>query len=164
MFFAVLFLTGYWGLHAHEERRVVAALVQTMVAAARPSFGDEPRSEAPVLVSRPMACAKEAEVVDGVPGELVSRFLASNEGARPVALTALAGQVAVLSQADTERLFHAGYRWQPDERTLVWVSRVGLDFLLQEALVCIGSNTAIHGRKFLIYLRKSSGEWGLVEQ
>jgi len=73
---------------------------------------------------------------------------------------------ALISDKDIDEIFNRGGRWDefyrryPTSRGIVWLSRVGFNQNMSEALLYFGHQYAeAAGEGFLVLLRKSDGEW-----
>ena len=148
----ILFL----GVRGYMERQVILTTINHIYE----SESNEVRldKDEVVFISRPMGC--EPNVEENV--ELASFRLMNHDFAQPIYLGVLEGVVPIISQADTKKLFRAGYIWKFEERRAVWVSRVGLSIFLSKATICLRSSDSPHGWGHLLFLERDGLNWNVV--
>ena len=118
-----------------------------------------------VALSRPSICnSTEANYV-GIPPNVVKAFIRVNaEGAKPIRLASLEGEVPIVSWSETERMYRSGIteQFHPQGRILLKLSRVGFNEQETEAIACIETSDGSYGDSRLYYLRKDNEVWKAI--
>ncbi len=117
------------------------------------------------VLSKPSSCntaigggSKWADI----PEEVFQKFLAANSyNAEPVKLTSMNGFIPIVSWEDNKRLHRAGYIWKPEDQPVLGLSRVGLNYVLNKAVLCIEKivPSMLGGFAIVFFVEKENGKW-----
>lgn len=156
---SVLVLAGFFGVKAYFERVVYVTVIDSILGKDRAGIPkDIPLS---IFISRPYQCeVSRAELEED--SVLVNMRSANKQGGSPIPLNAIDGRVPIVSWEDTKRIASAGYLWNPKDRGLVWVSRVGFSGLFENAAICLTNSIAPHGWGVIFILKRSGLQWDVV--
>lgn len=122
-----------------------------------------------ISLSRPSICGSSEAHFKGLPSDSVNEFIKANrEGATPIRLTALEGNVPIVSWEDTKSMHKSGttFAFQPENKRLLYLSRVGFNKSNTQAVLCIeeyNTDYALNAIGRLFYLHKIKGRWKVIE-
>ncbi len=117
-------------------------------------------------VSKPSTCNISTKRSHDIPPLLIKALLqANNQRAKPVKLTALKNIMSLLSWKETRALNEDGILldFNPQNKTLFYLSRAGFNKNRSEAIVCIENKSDRHNEGFVIQLRKIEGKWKTIK-
>jgi hypothetical protein len=154
-------IVSYFGLRSNAEANVY----RTVFTQLKSESGETAWSGTLALLSKPGRCDidndKSTKWVD-IPKQIVHEFIEANSGnAKPVKLTSLEGVVPIVIWKDNKRLHSAGYNWKPEDQPVLAVSRVGLNYPLNKALLCVEKivPSMLGGFAVIFFLEKEDGRW-----
>ena len=154
-------IVSYFGLRSNAEANVY----RTVFTQLKSESGEPTWNGKLAVLSKPSTCDidndKSTSWAD-IPKQIVHNFIEANSGnAEPVKLTSLEGFVPIVSWEDNKRLHRAGYNWKPGDQPVLAVSRVGLNYTLNKALLCVEKivPSMLGGLAVIIYLEKEDGKW-----
>ncbi|MCP3675753.1 MAG: hypothetical protein GY829_14970 [Gammaproteobacteria bacterium] len=117
------------------------------------------------VLSKPSSCSTaiggDSKWAD-IPEEVFQKFLAANSyNAEPVKLTSMNGFIPIVSWEDNKRLHRAGYIWKPEDQPVLGLSRVGLNYVLNKAVLCIEKivPSMLGGFAIVFFVEKENGKW-----
>lgn len=115
-----------------------------------------------VALSKPGICSSSEAHYEGLPTETVNEFIKANkEGVSPIRLTALEGNVPIVSWEDTKKMHEEdnASAFRPENKKLVYLSRAGFNKQRTNAIVCIEISDQNYAQGILLYLEKKGNDW-----
>ncbi len=157
----VVSVVSYFGLRSSVEADVYRAVFEEL----KRDIGEITLNGKVVVLSKPSKChinLEEGRQWEDIPKDVMQNFISANsEKATPVRLGSLEGFVPIINWEDNQRLHKAGYRWKPTNQNALALSRVGLNYSLNRAVLCLHKIVpAMLGSSATMYiLEKKDGEW-----
>ena len=145
--------------YTNYELRTEEGLVYKSVFEPNPEFI---QFENIVTLSKPSICRSTEVHYKDLPTELVNNFIKANEaGSKPIRLTALEGNVPIVSWEDTKRMHEEEtiFTFRPVNKRLLYLSRVGFNKQKTNAIVCIEISENSYGQGVLLFLEKNENKW-----
>ena len=119
-----------------------------------------------ITLSKPSVCNSSQVHYKSLPTETVNEFIKANkEGTSPIRLTALEGNVPIVSWEDTKNMHNKGITntFKPMNKKLFYLSRVGFNKQRTSAIVCIEISEHNYGQGILLFLQKKENDWEVTK-
>ena len=157
----VISIVSYLGLKSNAEENVIRSVFTQLKSESRRATWNERIA----VLSKPSRCHiydADGTNWEDIPKQVVREFIESNsDNAEPIKLTSLEGFVPIVKWEDNKRLYRAGYSKKPQDLPVLGVSRVGLNFTLNKAVMCVERivPSTLGGFAYIFYLEKKEGKW-----
>ena len=115
-----------------------------------------------ITLSRPSTCRSSKAHFKGLPITPVKKFIEANkDGASPIRISRLEGNVPIVSWEDTKGMHQKGttFAFHPENKRLLYLSRVGFNNERTNAILCIEISENSYGQGILFFLEKKGNKW-----